>query len=144
VTINDQSPKSSGRPSRRAVLGVAALAALAPVSLASARSRASSQAEDHGPGSAAESRYVYVGTYTAPNTAPGGTQPSTASASRLQDGAEDRRLSLIQIVPDIQPVVGDADPQQKVLYATSEVSSLAGPANSAAPPPTPSTRLPAA
>jgi 6-phosphogluconolactonase len=84
------------------------------------------------PTSTAQARYVYVGTYTAPNTAPGGTAPSTARGIYVfkldpSNGA----LTQIQVVTGIEnPSWVTLDPQQKHLYATSEVSTWKGTNNS--------------
>src|SRR5439155_27267306 len=57
------------------LVGAAAVAAaLAPTSLASAQGGASATRQE----SEATRRFVYVGTYTKPNTAPGGVKPSEA------------------------------------------------------------------
>src|SRR5262245_10716050 len=64
--VGDTNP-SAGLTRRQflPLLGAAAMAASAPRSAAAAQSTA-------------DSRYVYVGTYTAPGVPPGGTHPSTA------------------------------------------------------------------
>ncbi len=82
--------------------------------------------------SAAQARFVYVGTYTAPNTAPGGLAPSTAVGIYVfkldpSNGA----LTPVQVVPNIpNPSFVVLDPQMRFLYATNEVSTWKGQQNS--------------
>lgn len=111
------------------VVGAAAtLAALGPAAL--------THAEGVGPAPgkkpAATARFVYVGTYTAPNTAPGGTAPSQALGVYVfkldpRTGA----LSPVQVVPNIpNPSWVTLDPGLRYLYAVSELSSWNGTSNS--------------
>src|ERR1700682_3231902 len=65
-----------GRRDLFPLVGAAALAAVVAAAAASADDAPGDDDNDDGP--SAPSRYVYVGTYTAPHTAPGGVQPSTA------------------------------------------------------------------
>src|SRR5882762_7440399 len=67
-----------GRRDLFPLVGAAALAAFVAPAVASADHDPDDDHDDEDDGRAAPSRYVYVGTYTAPHTAPGGTQPSTA------------------------------------------------------------------
>jgi 6-phosphogluconolactonase len=136
VTTSNQQPDESLSPeyrlSRRELLplvGVAAMvAALGPASLASAQGAERPSGKKPG----AQARFVYVGTYTAPNTAPGGTHPSTALGIYVfaldpQTGG----LTLLQIVENIpNPSWVTLDPQNRVLYASSEVSTWKGVNNS--------------
>ncbi len=81
--------------------------------------------------SAAQARYVYVGTYTAPNTAPGGKVPSTAQGIYVfkMDPATGG-LTPVQIVTNIpNPSWVTTDSQMRYLYASSEVSTWKGQAN---------------
>ena len=68
--ITGQDPSSPGLTRREFIplLGAAAIVTAAPRTVAAAQPSA--------PG--AVSRFVYVGTYTAPDVPPGGTHPSTA------------------------------------------------------------------
>jgi len=115
------------------LVGAAALTtALAPASLASAQDGASPDDSE----SDAGGRFVYVGTYTRPNTAPGGVRPSTALGIYVfkMDGRTGG-LELVQVVEDTssQPLPNPSwltlDPQQRYLYATSEVTTWRGAAN---------------
>jgi 6-phosphogluconolactonase len=116
------------------VVGGAVLASLASTTRASAQrvtSQVPAQTAQSGNAAAPGSRFLYVGTYTAPNLAPGGTVPSTAQgiyAFRM-DG-ESGALSQIQVVPDIEnPSWVTTDPQGRWLYATSEVDTWKGQSN---------------
>src|SRR5689334_375675 len=68
------SPKSVPLTRRQflPVLGATAIAALTPPALLAA------PGGQPGKPSTAQARFVYVGTYTAPDVPPGGTHPSTA------------------------------------------------------------------
>ncbi len=140
VTAPDAQPNDPPSPevrlSRRQLLplvGVAALASAFPIGSASAQQSAPAAgggaAEDTG--AVAPSRYVYVGTYTAPHTAPGGTQPSTAVGVYVfkLDG-QTGGLSQVQVVPLENPSWVTLDPQGRYLYAISEVDTWKGTANS--------------
>jgi 6-phosphogluconolactonase len=76
-------------------------------------------------------RYVYVGTYTKPNTAPGGLAPSESLGVyvfRLDPATGG--LSQIQVVTDTpNPSFLSTDPQMKYVYATNEVDNWKGKAN---------------
>jgi len=120
------------KPTRRELLtlaGATALVALAPAAPAGAQAP---QPERAAGKSSAQPRYVYVGTYTAPNTAPGGVTPSTAVGIYVFALDPDTgALTPVQVVPDIpNPSWLDLDPQQRYLYAVSEVSSWQGQDNS--------------
>ena len=85
-----------GRRDLFPLVGAAALAALvAPVTVSAEDDQTD---DDHDDAKSAPSRYVYVGTYTAPNTAPGGVKPSTARGiyAFKMDGRTGG-LSLIQV-----------------------------------------------
>jgi len=76
----------------------------------------------------AKAMYVYVGTYTAPNKAPGGKVPSTAVGIYVfkLDPATGG-LTQVQVIPDIpNPSWVTLDPQRRFLYASSEVSTWKG------------------
>lgn len=120
------------RPTRREVfplIGVtAALAALAPEALVSAQSATPSRAAKP----EAQARFVYVGTYTTPNTAPGGVRPSEAVGIYVfRLDPETGGLTPVQVVPDIpNPSWVTLDPHRRFLYATSEVATWQGQSNS--------------
>ena len=131
------------RLSRRnllSLMGAAAGAALAGPSAVSAQADGgghgigggdgNGEGEGDDGGQAAPSRYVYVGTYTAPNTAPGGIQPSTAKGIYVfkMDGRSGA-LSLVQIFDIENPSWVATDASASHLYATSEVTSWHGAAN---------------
>ena len=106
------------------LVGGVALAALVSPALVSAEDDG---ADDHDDGQSAPSRYVYVGMYTAPNTAPGGIVPSTARGIYVfKLNGRTGGLSLIQVFAIENPswVATDADASH--LYATSEVSTWKG------------------
>jgi len=73
----------------------------------------------------ADARFVYVGTYTAPDVPPGGTHPSSAvgiSVFRMDPGNGD--LTLVQVVPASNPSFLALDPSLTHLYSVNE--NLAG------------------
>jgi len=86
--------------------------------------------DDQDDGQSAPSRYVYAGTYTAPNKAPGGTQTSTAKGIYVfkMDGASGS-LSQVQIFEIENPSWVTVDANASHLYATSEVSTWNGASN---------------
>ncbi|HEY3082947.1 MAG TPA: lactonase family protein [Chloroflexota bacterium] len=100
--------------------GLAAGAAAAPAT-------APAPAPAAGPASAG-ARYVYVGTYTKPNTAPGGLAPSEALGVYVfRMDPSTGGLTPIQTVTDTpNPSWVTLDPQMKYLYATNEVSTWKG------------------
>jgi 6-phosphogluconolactonase len=123
-----QAPLDAFRLGRRdlfPLVGAAALAALFAPKVASADEARDRAADDDS--QSAPSRYVYVGTYTAPNTAPGGTQPSTAKGIYVfkMDG-EAGGLNQIQQFEIENPSWVTVDANASHLYATSEVSSWKG------------------
>jgi 6-phosphogluconolactonase len=117
------------------VVGGVALATLLPAATASAQratAQLPSQAAQAGSSAPPGTRYIYVGTYTAPHTAPGGTVPSTAGGVYVfrMDG-ESGALTPVQIEPGIEnPSWVTVDPQSRWLYAISEVDTWRGQANS--------------
>jgi 6-phosphogluconolactonase len=72
-------------------------------------------------------RYVYVGTYTAPNTAPGGKVPSTAKGIYVFK-MEGTRGDLIpvQVVEAENPSFLAVDPTMKYLYCVNELGADSG------------------
>jgi 6-phosphogluconolactonase len=136
--LRDSAPADDLRLRRRQLLplvGAATLATLAIALPASAQGNQDQGDNDQGGGdngNPAPSRFVYVGTYTAPNTAPGGTAPSTAKGIYVfkMDGRTGG-LSLIQIEENIEnPSWVAVDATASHLYATSEVSTWRGQQNS--------------
>jgi len=77
-------------------------------------------------------RFVYVGTYTTPNTAPGGLKQSDALGIYVfKMGRATGGLTLVQVVPDVpNPSFLAIDAQMRHLYATNEVSTWKGQSNS--------------
>src|SRR5262245_13095514 len=76
----------------------------------------------------ARSRFVYVGVYTAPNTAPGGVRPSEAAGIAVfrMDGRTGS-LTPVQVVEGVEnPSWLAFDHGQTALYAISEVSTWRG------------------
>lgn len=69
-------------------------------------------------------RYVYVGTYTAPHTAPGGVTPSTAKGIYVfkMEPAQGR-LSPVQVMAADNPSFLAMDPSQKYLYCVNELGT---------------------
>src|SRR5207248_1330784 len=117
-----------GRRDLLPLVGAAAVAALFAPTVASAAGAPGRDEDDDG--QSAPSRYVYVGTYTAPNTAPGGIQPSTARGIYVfkMDGGTGG-LTEIQVVEIENPSWVAVDANATHLYATSEVSTWKGASN---------------
>jgi 6-phosphogluconolactonase len=96
--------------------GAVAAAAVAP------RSFAAESSDTFGRISRAKARFVYVGTYTFPGTAPGGTHQSQAQGiyvfrMNLSDGG----LKLLQVVPALNPSYLALDPTLHHLYSVNEM-----------------------
>lgn len=111
-TIGDTQP-SAGLTRRQflPLLGAAAMATSAPRSAAGAQS-------------AADSRYVYVGTYTAPGVPPGGTHPSMAVGIYVfKMSPRDGKLTLVQVVPADNPSFLALDPTLTHLYSANEMTA---------------------
>lgn len=147
---SDSTQSQGGRVSRRRIfplIGAAAtVAAVVPAALASAQSTSSPLAAQAGspsgsvggspassvhnavsPASNALARYVYIGTYSAPNTAPGGTAPSTAKGIYVYKmDPSTGGLSFVQAIRVDNPSFLAVDPQQKFLYSTNELASSNG------------------
>jgi 6-phosphogluconolactonase len=135
VTPSPQAPSRApldafkiGRRDLFPLVGAAAVAALVAPAAASADTDPGD--DDHDDGLSAPSRYVYVGTYTAPHTAPGGTQPSTAKGiyAFKMDGRTGG-LRQVQVFAIENPSWVTVDANASHLYATSEVSSWKGVSN---------------
>src|SRR5687767_11660468 len=70
---------------------------------------------------ATRSCYVYVGTYTAPNVAPGDTRPSSAvGISVFKMNPRDGGLELVQVVSTSNPSFLALNPSMTHLYSVSE------------------------
>ena len=94
----------------------AALAAVAPRALG-----AVADADLKARPSDAVARYVYVGTYTAPGTPPGGTHPSVAVGIYVfRMDPRDGSLVPVQIVPASNPSFVALDPSRTHLYSVNE------------------------
>jgi 6-phosphogluconolactonase len=135
---SEGTPSDAFRLGRRdlfPLVGAAALAAFVAPAAASAESTVSAEPalvpEDQDDGQSAPSRFVYVGTYTGPNTAPGGLVPSSAKGIYVfkMDGATGA-LTQLQVFEVENPSWVAVDANASHLYATSEVSSWHGVANS--------------
>ena len=132
MTESDQAareaPFTAVRLARRdlfPLIGAAALATFAAPATTGAELEVAQQAQDDT--QAVPSRYVYVGTYTAPNTAPGGQQPSTSRGIYVfkMDGGSGS-LSPVQVFEVENPSWVCVDTNATHLYATSEVTSWNG------------------
>ena len=97
------------------LLGATAISAVAPVTLA--KEDDSDDKPSH-----ATARFVYVGTYTAPGTPPGGTHPSTALGIYVfRMNRRDGDLIPVQVVkPVSNPSFLALDPTQRFLYSVNE------------------------
>jgi 6-phosphogluconolactonase len=98
------------------LLGVTAASALIlPRSLAAAPPDSS--------GKGAKARFVYVGTYTFPGTAPGGTHQSQAKGIYVfRMNPYDGRLTLLQIAEIPNPSYLALDPSLRHLYSVNEMT----------------------
>ena len=98
-------------------------AAAAAAALVPSLTRAQTAQPTGGP----TNRYVYVGTYTAPHTAPGGSKPSTARGIYVfrMDGSSGA-LSQLQVVDVENPSWVTLDPSGRYLYAVNEVETFKG------------------
>jgi 6-phosphogluconolactonase len=106
---------------RRQVLPL--LGATAASAIVLPRSLAAAPPDSSGKPSGAKARFVYVGTYTAPDVPPGGTHPSTAVGIyvfklRPSDGG----LTLLQIVSAMNPSYLALDPTLRHLYSVNEMT----------------------
>jgi 6-phosphogluconolactonase len=111
-------PHSITRRQFLPLLGLSTAVAAAPRVLAAELERPKKQ-------SRADARFVYVGTYTAPDVPPGGTHPSSAigiSVFRMDPRNGD--LTLLQVVPASNPSFLALDPALTHVYSVNE--NLAG------------------
>jgi 6-phosphogluconolactonase len=127
--VPEEASSDASRLSRRDVfplVGAAALAALVAPTVASADND-ESEGDD---GQSAPSRYVYVGTYTFPNTAPGGTAQSTAKGIYVfKMNGRTGGLTQIQLFEIENPSWVAVDANASHLYATSETTTWRGTTN---------------
>jgi 6-phosphogluconolactonase len=122
MTMIDNSTKEvqsrSYRLTRREflpLLGAATVAVVAPRTIAAAPGGQPGKPND------AEARFVYVGTYTAPNVPPGGTHQSTAVGIYVfQMDPADGGLTLLQTVAASNPSFLALDPTVSHLYSVNE------------------------
>jgi 6-phosphogluconolactonase len=111
-STNHQNPPLRGLTRRQFLPLVGATVALTTVAHGA---RATAQP------SSAESRFVYVGTYTAPGVPPGGTHPSTAVGIYVfRMDPNDGGLTQVQIVPASNPSFVALDPVLTHLYSVNE------------------------
>ena len=116
----DAKPGPSGLTRREflPLLGTATLAAVAPRALAAELGAKKKHSQ-------AEARFVYVGTYTAPDVPPGGTHPSTAVGIYVfKMDPSDGNLTPVQTVVASNPSFVALDPSATHLYSVNE--DLAG------------------
>ncbi len=120
--IKHDPQSSASQVTRRQFLQIlgatASVAAIAPSALAQEKGSLSKWDQR------AVARYVYVGTYTAPNYAPGGKKPSTAEgiyAFRMD--ASRGNLTPVQVVKDENPSYLAIDPTMKYLYCVNELGA---------------------
>jgi 6-phosphogluconolactonase len=115
---HDRDPMPLGMNRRQflPLLGVTAASALIlPRSLAAAPPDSS--------GKGAKARFVYVGTYTFPGTAPGGTHQSQAKGIYVfRMNPYDGRLTLLQIAEIPNPSYLALDPSLRHLYSVNEMT----------------------
>src|SRR6266576_721610 len=98
----------------------AAMASIAPRAFAAVPAEMSKSKP-----SDAVARFVYIGTYTAPDVPPGGTHPSSAVGIYVfRMDPSDGNLTQLQIVPASNPSYVAIDPAQTHLYSVNE--DLAG------------------
>jgi 6-phosphogluconolactonase len=129
--MSTPSPLDAFRFGRRdlfPLIGAAAVTALAAPTVASADDDDTD--DDTNNHRSAPSRFVYVGTYTAPNTAPGGVVPSTAKGVYVfKMNGRTGALSQVQVFDLENPSWVTVDANASHLYATSEVTSWKGASN---------------
>jgi 6-phosphogluconolactonase len=114
---DDQKSLSSGLTRRQflPLLGATAMAAAAPGILHAAPGGTPGKPSDAVP------RFVYVGTYTAPDVPPGGTHPSVAVGIYVfRLDPSDGGLTPLQIVPASNPSFVALDPTLAHLYSVNE------------------------
>jgi len=129
MTTSDQTARDpqallSGLTRRQLLLLFGSTAAVTAVSPAAFAGDHDDDGHDHDDGRRrkAPPRYVYVGTYTAPNTAPGGVVTSTALGIYVfKMDPHDGGLDFIQVVNTPNPSFLAIDPTNKFLYSTNEL-----------------------
>lgn len=70
-----------------------------------------------------EQRYVYIGTYTAPNIPPGGTVPSKAIGIYVYKMKKNGDLDFVQAIASENPSFLAVDPTMQYLYSVNELGS---------------------
>ena len=114
----DQSDTLSRRQLFPLVGGMIAAAAVAPGSSAAASSTSLSKPP------AAKARFVYVGTYTFPGTAPGGTHQSQATGIYVfRMNPSNGGLTLLQVADTPNPSYLALDPTLQHLYSVNEMTA---------------------
>ena len=114
-----RTPQATRRQFLSLVGAATTLAAIAPAAFADGEDP---RKGGHGRPSKAVARYVYVGTYTAPNVAPGGVVPSTATGiSVFKMDPREGGLDFVQVVDTPNPSFLALDPTNRYLYATIEL-----------------------
>jgi 6-phosphogluconolactonase len=100
---------------------------LGGVVASAAGARSSIAADQSGPTGAvprAQARFVYVGTYTNPGTAPGGTHQSQAKGIYVfKMNSSDGGLRLLQVVEVSNPSYLALDPTLRYLYSVNEMTA---------------------
>jgi 6-phosphogluconolactonase len=119
---HDRKPRSLNVSRRQflPLLGATAImAAEAPRSLAAPLSGPSEKPTN------AKARFVYVGTYTAPDVPPGGTHPSTALGIYVfrMNPSDGGLTPLPPVVPALNPSFLALDPTLQHLYSVNEVTA---------------------
>ncbi|MCM5704519.1 beta-propeller fold lactonase family protein [Larsenimonas salina] len=117
--FTDRTPHESTRDARRTFLKTlgATSAALALAPNAWAQTSVTS-------GEKPTARAVYVGTYTAPHTAPGGTETSTAKGIYVfKMNPDNGQLSQIQVLDTDSPSFLAMAPSERFLYSVNELGT---------------------
>lgn len=110
-------PKSNTGLSRRSFLQAIGASAAWASTAHSAFAQSSGS-----PDSLANGQYMYVGTYSSPNTAPGGVTPSEAEGIYVYEmNLETGNLSRVQTVRDDNPSFLAVAPSKRYLYCVNEL-----------------------
>jgi 6-phosphogluconolactonase len=118
---DDQKPLSSGLTRRQFLPLLGASAALAAVSPRSFASDDDDDDDSSSTPSGAQARFVYVGTYTAPDVPPGGTHPSTATGIYVfRMDPNNGALLPVETVAASNPSFVALDPTRTHLYSVNE------------------------
>jgi len=115
---------SDAKPASHAITRRQFLPLLGATAIATVAPRVFAREDDDDKRSSAMARFVYVGTYTAPNVAPGGTRPSTAVGIYVfRMDLRDGDLIPVQIVAAENPSLLALDPSQTHLYSCNELTA---------------------